>query len=71
MKITLKKFILKGLIIKMIKEVIEFVLYLLTAILFTALSTKITYKETARLCTISSFVWWICVICKFTTMIWF
>ena len=55
----------------MIKEVVELVLYLLTAILFTALADNITYKETKRLCVISSFVWWICVICKGTTMIWF
>lgn len=50
----------------MVKEVIELVLYLFTAILFTMLTVKITYKETKRLCFISSFIWWVCVICKFS-----
>ena len=52
----------------MIKEVIELILYLLTALIFTALAAKTTYKEIARLCVISSFVWWICVICKCVTI---
>ena len=53
----------------MVKEILELIFCLLFTALFTVLTIKVTYKETKRICIISSFIWFVCTICKCATIL--